>query len=343
VASNAPAVRRRGDDQTLSDRDLTLADTDQTASDGDQSAADSDQTAADNDQVASDRDLAHGGDPTVHDLTREVRGRSALQRRHAAQTRIDTAASRDAVADARDLVAAARDEAAALRDRELAARDTVWASNGHAVTGAEVLLRAAEYRRLAAADRLAALEGRARAAADREQAARDREQAARDRLLAQIDRDALLQQLVLAETDQLTGARTRAAGLADLEHEIDRARRTSGRLVVGYVDIVGLKTVNDTHGHAAGDEVLQHALRAIRSHLRSYDLIVRMGGDEFLCVMSDATAEVARERFGVVQATLAGDSDRCEIKFGVAALAPDDSSAKLIERADAELPPTTRR
>ena len=106
---------------------------------------------------------------------------------------------------------------------------------------------------------------------------------------------------------------------------------------------VGLKAVNDTQGHAAGDELLRHAVRAIREHLRSYDLIVRMGGDEFLCVMSDATVEIASRRFGAVQAALAADAtDRCEIKFGVAALAADDSATELVKRADAQLPVSPR-
>ena len=344
-------------DQTLADRDQTLADADQSASDGDQSAAERDQAAADDDQAAADRDLARGGDPAEHDLTREIRDQSARQREEDAQVReqgaqgrVDTGAERDAVAQARDLAALARDEASALRDRQLGVRDAVWASNGRAVTGAEVLLRAGEYRKLAAADRIAALEGRARAAADREQAARDRDQsardrehAARDRLEAEADHAALLAQLAIAETDPLTGTRTRAAGLVDLDHEIERARRTTGRLVVGYVDVVGLKAVNDAQGHAAGDEVLRHALRAIREHMRSYDLIVRLGGDEFLCVMSDATDQIARRRFDAVQASLAADADRCQIRVGVAGLEPEDSAAALIERADAELPAGSRR
>lgn len=142
----------------------------------------------------------------------------------------------------------------------------------------------------------------------------------------------------------LTGARTRRPGLADLDLEIDRARRTTGLLVVAYIDVVGLKTVNDAHGHAAGDELLQTAVRAIRAHLRSYDLIVRLGGDEFLCGLSGTTIEEARERFDAVIAALAADADRhCEIKVGFAVLEPMDSAAELIQRADAELLPDRKR
>jgi diguanylate cyclase (GGDEF)-like protein len=157
-------------------------------------------------------------------------------------------------------------------------------------------------------------------------------------LRARAERDALRHQLEIAETDPLTGARARAPGLADLDHEIDRARRTTELLAVAYVDIVGLKAENDTYGHGAGDALLQRAVDAIRGHLRSYDVIVRIGGDEFLCVMSGATIEDARQRFAAVHAALAADSDPCEIRVGFAALAPGDSAAELIARADADLP-----
>jgi diguanylate cyclase (GGDEF)-like protein len=341
-------------DQTLADRDETLADADQTGSDGDQTASDSDQAAADCDQEASDRDLVDGGDPEVHDATRDIRDRSAHKRQHNAEQRVDSGVGRDAVAQARDRSALARDkaaalrdreltalaraEAAALRDREVAATAAGLAADGPAVTGEEIAQRAEENHRGAAADRAAAVEGRARAALAREQAALDREQAARDRLQARADRDALRQQLAIAETDLLTGARTRAPGLADLDHEIDRARRTTNLLALAYVDIVGLKAENDTHGHAAGDALLQRAVHAIRGHLRSYDMVVRIGGDEFLCVMSGTTLEDARQRFDAVHAALAADPDPCEIKVGFAALAPQDSAAELIARADADLP-----
>ncbi len=321
--------------QTNSDREQTLADSDQSTADSDQTAADSDQAASDSDQAASDIDLAQGGDEETHDATRDIRDRGSRQRSQAAEDRIGAASARDAVARARDRAAAARDQAAIVRDRELGTdddddddADAPQASTNH---------------HGGVADRVWAAEFRARAAADREQAALDREQAARDRLAAQTDRDALLQRLVSAETDELTGARTRSAGLADLEHEIARARRTSGPLATAYVDVVGLKLVNDAQGHGAGDALLQHAVRAIREHLRSYDLIVRMGGDEFLCVMSDATVEIARRRFDAVQAELAADTvERCEIKFGVAQLGPEDSAIELVKRADAELPSSPR-
>ncbi len=336
--SPARAARADNADQALADAEQTLADADQTASDADQTAADSDQTASDADQRASDLDLERGGDVGIHDASREMRDRNSRQRGQVGQDRVEAAAARDAVARARDLAAGARDAAAAVRDRELM-EEAAEASGG----GDGDPYREPEHHGSAAADRVWADEFRARAAADREQAALDREQAARDRQAAAADREALLERLVNAETDELTGARTRAAGLADLEQEIARARRTAGPLATAYVDVVGLKAVNDSRGHAAGDALLQHAVHSIRDHLRSYDLIIRMGGDEFLCVMSDATVETVRRRFDTVQAALAAHEDRCQIKFGVAALAPEDNASALVMRADAELPQTPRR
>ncbi len=222
------------------------------------------------------------------------------------------AAGRDEAARIRDLAALVRDKSAELRDREAEARDAIdWA--------------------MAAKDRAAA-------AADREAAARDRERAFNDRLAAQRIREGLVHQLAIAHTDQLTGARTRAAGLGDIDREIDRARRTSGLLVAAYVDVVGLKVVNDAHGHAAGDALLARIVCKIRSHLRTYDVIVRLGGDEFLCAMPGATIQDAHQRFGAIRAALAGDPDPSHIKCGFAELGRQDGTAELIGRADAQLP-----
>jgi len=323
--------------QAVVDRDQTLADADQTGSDSDQTASDREQAAADSDQAASDRDLVHGGDPDAHGVSREVRSRTAQQRQFSARGRVVAASARDQVALARDLAALARDRTAERRDRAVATRDADSAGGD-----SEMTLRAAESRRSAAADRAAAAESRTRAAVDREQAARDRDGAAREVRQAHAERDALLAQLASAVTDGLTGTRSRATGLEDFDHEIARARRTMAPLVIAYVDVVGLKAVNDAHGHGAGDALLQHAVNTIRGHLRSYDLIVRIGGDEFMCVMSGATVDYAHQRFAAIQTTLAADPYPCELKVGFAALTDEDSAADLIRRADAELPASAR-
>ena len=84
------------------------------------------------------------------------------------------------------------------------------------------------------------------------------------------------------------------------------------------------------------------AVNAIRDQLRSYDLIVRIGGDEFMCVMSGATIDYAHQRFAAIQTKLAADRYPCEIKVGFAALTDADTAVDLIQRADAELPDSAR-
>ncbi len=145
----------------------------------------------------------------------------------------------------------------------------------------------------------------------------------------------MLRQVAVSETDALTGARARAPGLRDLEVEINRARRTNGRLAVAYVDLIGLKTVNDTQGHSAGDALLETAVTITRSHLRSYDMVIRVGGDEFVCVMSGATVEDAGRRLAQIRTE--ADRSGFGIKFGIAALGPEDTTSDLIERADSLL------
>jgi diguanylate cyclase (GGDEF)-like protein len=325
-------------DQTLADLDQTLADDDQTAADRDEAASVDDQAAADDDQAASDRDFAAGGDPAVHDSSQDARKRTTRKRRDGARMRAESALTRDSVAEARDLAAAARDRAAALLDQQLDRGDRNWVEQDPTDPRSEQEAPARENRERAATDRASASEARVRAAADRGRAARDRIAAAEDRRQAHEDRDALLRELVVSQRDALTGARARGPGLEDLDHEIDRARRTTeGMLAIAYVDVVGLKEVNNSKGHSAGDALLRDAVKVIRAHLRSYDVIIRVGGDEFVCVVSGAGVGKVRERFESVQAALATDGGGCEIKVGVASLTPDDSMTALIERADADM------
>lgn len=326
-------------EQTLADTDQTLSDVDQTGADSDQASSDSDRLAAERDQAASDRDLAHGVDPRLHEFSRDVRARSARQREQTAGARLETARQRDAAARARDLAALARDHAATARDLAMVqhARADEQKLGLRAVTGADIVLRAADQRKRAARHRAEAAEHRALAAEDRVAAHHDREQAALDRQQALIDHQTLVRQLAIAETDAVTGARTRAAGLRDLGNELARCRRNSGTLVVAYVDVVGLKALNDREGHAAGDDLLKRVVAQIRAQLRSYDLIVRLGGDEFVAAMSNITLPDARERLARVAGTLAAAEKPAAIRAGLAKLADHDSAEDLIARADGEL------
>jgi diguanylate cyclase (GGDEF)-like protein len=147
----------------------------------------------------------------------------------------------------------------------------------------------------------------------------------------------LARELSIAETDALTGVRTRAAGLRELTHELDRSHETNAALVVAYVDVVGLKQLNDTLGHGAGDELLRHVAQLFTSHLRSYDLVVRLGGDEFLCAISGLPEAFAQDRFRAIAAELAAPPDARRIRTGFATLRAGESAPDLIARADADM------
>jgi len=137
--------------------------------------------------------------------------------------------------------------------------------------------------------------------------------------------------------DALTGVYLRGIGSLELEHEIARARRTEQPLLLGFVDVDHLKATNDRHGHAAGDRLLFEVASTLRAELRSYDLIFRYGGDEFVCALSGPSMDDARKRFAQVNVALALSSVQGSVTVGLAALQPDDSAEGLVARADAAL------
>jgi diguanylate cyclase (GGDEF)-like protein len=335
------------DVESLSERDHTTADADQTVAELDQTSSDSDQTASERDQLASDRDQeaadldqavadrAPEADALEYAHTRRARSQSSLDRdisAHArsetARVRDDAAALRDRLADDRDAAADTRDELATRLDAEtehleLEGHDT----NGGRLRGADILMRAAGLRRRAAASR-------ARSAELREAAVRDRKSAAHDRRQAASDRTAAAAELTAEGVDHLTGALRRRVGLAAIQREMDRTTRTKEGLVVAFVDVVGLKLVNDTEGHAAGDALLRSVARSISAQLRNYDLVARYGGDEFVCSLSGLDEPGARQRFDGIAAELAMAPSPARITVGFAERRSEEDLTALIGRAD---------
>src|SRR5439155_19047998 len=100
--------------------------------------------------------------------------------------------------------------------------------------------------------------------------------------------------LKLATTDELTGAWTRRFGLEEVSRELERAHRTGASLMLAFIDVNGLKQVNDSEGHLAGDTLLQLVGQTLRKNVRPYDVVVRYGGDELICAMPSLSPGDAR-------------------------------------------------
>ena len=126
--------------------------------------------------------------------------------------------------------------------------------------------------------------------------------------------------------DDLTGVLRRGPGLDALRLELARARRLSQPVSVAFVDVDGLKAINDTHGHAAGDTLLRTVAATMRCRLRSTDLIMRHGGDEFVCVLGGASMEAARGVMSEVTSAVVEATGGTSVSVGVATLAPREPS-----------------
>jgi len=99
----------------------------------------------------------------------------------------------------------------------------------------------------------------------------------------------------LATRDQLTGLLNRRELDRILEEEVERARRFGQPLSLVMVDLDHFKSVNDTHGHPAGDAVLREAARRLSAELRTVDRVARFGGEEFALVLVQTGEAAARE------------------------------------------------
>jgi diguanylate cyclase (GGDEF)-like protein len=101
----------------------------------------------------------------------------------------------------------------------------------------------------------------------------------------------------LALHDELTGLPNRRLFAARLTNAIDYAERRNTNLAVVVVDVNDFKTINDSMGHLAGDQVLREISASLRKNIRASDTVARLGGDEFIIVATDMSSENAVERF----------------------------------------------
>jgi two-component system, cell cycle response regulator len=148
-----------------------------------------------------------------------------------------------------------------------------------------------------------------------------------------------------ATHDRLTGVWNRGRVLDELARELRRHRRELSSLAVIMADVDHFKAINDTHGHAAGDAVLQQVAKRMRANLRNSDSLGRYGGEEFLMVLPYADVNGAREVAERVRAAIAatpiaagGSSVEVTMSLGVGCAVGSSLPAEaLLQAADQAL------
>ena len=150
----------------------------------------------------------------------------------------------------------------------------------------------------------------------------------------------------LATHDDLTGLLNRRAMLDRMQLEQRRSLRSGSPLLIAQLDIDHFKAVNDTHGHAAGDLVLQSFADTVRRNVRDTDVLARWGGEEFVLLLCDTPAadavalmERLRQAVQAMQVPVAqgGQPITVTVSIGLARHAPADPLAGTLERADRAL------
>jgi diguanylate cyclase (GGDEF)-like protein len=148
-----------------------------------------------------------------------------------------------------------------------------------------------------------------------------------------------------ARLDPLTGLLNRAALLERVDDAIATARRSGEPGAVLFCDLDGFKPVNDTHGHAVGDKVLDVVARRLESQVRTQDTAARFGGDEFVVVADrlagDDLADLVSRLQQAVSAPIdiAGTIVNVAMTIGHVTIDPDRQAtpASLLESADAAM------
>jgi len=166
--------------------------------------------------------------------------------------------------------------------------------------------------------------------------ARSKNQAELLKMSAQLD--------LSSRTDSLTGLANRRYVKEFLAIENSRCARTHRPFTIILGDIDNFKAINDTYGHATGDEVLKAVASCLRSERRNDDMVGRWGGEEFLIVLSgaDATnaailAEKIRLKVASIEVRHGKDSVKITMSFGIETVTSDVQLDDCIGRADAKL------
>ena len=145
----------------------------------------------------------------------------------------------------------------------------------------------------------------------------------------------------IADTDTLTPLPNRRRFERELDRAVSQCARHGTPAAVLYIDLNGLKRVNDRHGHLAGDAALIHVARLLQNLIRTSDIVARIGGDEFGLILDHLdhnsaieTAERISRCIGSSPLELGGAQVTLQAAIGVATILPGDSAQDVMQRAD---------
>jgi len=154
------------------------------------------------------------------------------------------------------------------------------------------------------------------------------------------DNETKIMELML--TDSLTGVANRRALNDQLEKEVKRAKRYKKQLGVIMTDLDFFKSINDSYGHTAGDEVLKAFAEVMRETVRATDFIARYGGEEFVLILPEISRDdlyeiTCRIREAFESTEIPGLDKAVTASFGAAVLDSTDDHRSLLSRADKAL------
>jgi diguanylate cyclase (GGDEF)-like protein len=165
-------------------------------------------------------------------------------------------------------------------------------------------------------------------------------------MLAELDllRRKIVELEQLADTDTLTPLANRRAFLRAVDRAIRLADRHQTQTALAFLDVDGLKAINDAYGHITGDAVLLHISERLRSAFRVTDLAARVSGDEFAILLDHVSEDDAEQRIGALVNAVANDPVRVgqkdlsiRLSWGLTMIRADDSVDVAMGRADAAM------
>lgn len=144
----------------------------------------------------------------------------------------------------------------------------------------------------------------------------------------------------LVDSDTLTPLLNRRAFLREVERSIARVARHGASIAVMVGDLDGLKAVNDTQGHGAGDALLIHVGYTLKAHSRATDVVARIGGDEFGIILEAVDEHAAADKAEALRAAVAEETVEGvvpSISIGSSLIRAGDTLDTIVARADAAM------